>query len=106
MSLISDVSTKELLILILFNTPAIVGIVGVLDSLSKPTTTPWAKVRGILFYLTKKNPLEYFFSSSITNLSATMLTPITGNGAFVVKNSDESCITPLAFSFLALPPMI
>jgi hypothetical protein len=40
MSLISDVSINDLFTLILVNTPPKVGNVGVLDSLSKPTTIP------------------------------------------------------------------
>ena len=40
MSLISDVSTNELVKFTSDKTPPIVGKVGVLDSLSKPTTIP------------------------------------------------------------------
>jgi hypothetical protein len=53
----SSVSTKESSTLISLITPPKVGNVGVLDSLSKPTTIPYASVKGIRFYLTKKNPL-------------------------------------------------
>jgi hypothetical protein len=44
----SNTSDKE------SNIPPLVGIVGILASLSRPNVIPWANIKGILSYLTKK----------------------------------------------------